>query len=127
LVLVVFIPIHTSFVDFPITFQTKEAQTTANFMIEKYNWNLTSTVISDVGAKWYISTQIQGYTEIDTAYSSRFLTSNITTYDCIIYSLGLAMSLQRRNVSLEETSQHILDGFNVIYNSGFSYTAEKSR
>lgn len=128
LVLVVFIPIHTSFIeDFPITFQTKEAQTTANFLIEKYNWNLTSVVISDVGAKWYISTQIQGYTEIDTASSSRFPTSNITAYDCIIYSLELAMSLQRSNVSLEETSQHILDGFNVIYNSGFSYIAEKSR
>jgi hypothetical protein len=127
LVLVVFIPIHTSLGWSYISFQTREAQTTANFMIEKYNWNLTSIVISDGGAKWYISTQIQGYTEIDTASSSRFLTSNITTYDCIIYSVGLAKTLQWSNVSVEETSQRILDGFNVIYNSGSSYIAEKSR
>jgi hypothetical protein len=126
LVLVVFVPIHTSFGGSSITFQTKEAQTTANFMIEEYNWNLTSIVISDVGAKWYISPQIQGYTEIDTVYSSRFLTSNITAYDCIIYSVGLAKTLQMNNVSAED-SQQILDRFNVIYNSGSSYVAEKSR
>jgi hypothetical protein len=127
LVLVVFIPIHTSFSNSPITFQTQEAQTTANFMIEKYDWNLNSTVISDVGTKWYISPQIQGYSEIDTAYSSVFLTSNVTTYDCIVYSVGLAIDLQGSNVSIGETSQQILDGFNVIYNSGLSYIAEKSR
>jgi hypothetical protein len=127
LVLVVFIPIHNSFGNSLITFQTIEAQATANFMIEKYNWNLASIVISDVGAKWYISPQIQGYTEIDTAFSSRFLVSNITTYDCIIYSVGLAKTLQTNNVSVEETSQQIQDGFNVIYNSGFSYIAEKTR
>jgi hypothetical protein len=127
LVLVVFVPIHTSFGGSSITFQTKEAQTTANFMIEEYNWNLTSIVISDVGAKWYISPQVQGYTGIDTVYSSRFLTSNITTYDCIIYSVGLAMSLHMHNISVEETSQRILDGFNLIYSSGLSHVAEKSR
>jgi hypothetical protein len=127
LVLFVFVPIHTSFGGSSITFQTKEAQTTANFMIEEYNWNLTSIVISDVGAKWYISPQIQGYTEIDTVYESRFLRSNITTYDCIVYSVGLAMNLQMNNVSVKETSQQILDGFNVIYSSGSSYIAEKSR
>jgi hypothetical protein len=126
LVLVVFIPIHSSFGNLILTFQTKEAQTTANFMIEKYNWNLYSIVISDVGAKWYISPQIQGYAEIDTVSSSGSTTLNLTTYDCIVYSVGLAISLKMNNVSIEETSQQILDGFNVIYNSGFSYTAEKS-
>jgi hypothetical protein len=127
LVLVVFIPLHTSFDNSQTTFQTQEAQTTANFMIEKYNWNLTSIVISDVGAKWYISPQVQGYVEIDTADSSRFLTSNITTYDCIIYSVGLAISFQNNNASVEEMSQRILDGFNVVYSSGSAYIAEKSR
>ena len=129
LVLVVFIPIHTSFANSPnqLMFQTKESYTTANFMIEKYPWNLPSIVISDFVVHGYISgarsPQIQGYTEIDNAGSSRFLTSNITTYDCIVYSVGLGISLQRSNVSM----QVILDGFNVIYNSGLSYIAEKSR
>jgi hypothetical protein len=124
---VVSIPIHTSFGGSSITFQTKEAQTTANFIIEKYPWNLASIVISDLGAKWYISPQIQGHTEIDDAFSARFPISNITSYDCIIYSVGLEKTLQWSNVSVKETSQRILDGFSVIYNSGLSYIAEKSR
>jgi hypothetical protein len=125
--LVVFIPIHTSFGGSSITFQTEEAQTTANFMIEKYPWNLTSIVISDVGAEWYIAPQVQGYTEIDSPFSGRFLTSNITAYDCIVYSVGLERTLQGNNVSVEETSKQILDRFSVIYSSGLSYVAEKSR
>jgi hypothetical protein len=127
LFLVVFVSIHTSFGGSSITFQTKEAQTTANFMIEKYPWNLASRVISDLGANWYISPQIQGHTEIDDAFSERFQTSNITSYDCIIYSVGLERTLQWSNVSVEETSPRILDRFSVIYNSGLSYVAEKSR
>jgi len=127
LVIFVFIPIHNSFGNSPITFQTKEAQATANFMIEKYPWNLASTIISDVGAESYIAPQIQGHTEIDSPFSARFLTSNITAYDCIIYSVGLEKTLQWSNVSVEETSQQILDGYSVIYNSGLSYLAEKSR
>jgi len=127
LMLFAFIPLHLSFYNSRIFFQTKEAYTTANFIIEKYPWNLASIVLSDASAASYISPQIQGHTEIDTAFSARFLTSNITTYDCIIYSVGLEKTLQSSNVSLEETSQRILDGFNVIYNSGLSYIAEKSR
>jgi hypothetical protein len=127
LMLFVFIPLHASLQNSQIMFQTKEAYTTANFIIEKYPWNLASLVLSDASAALYISPQIQGQTEIDTPSSTRFLTSNITTYDCIIYSVDLEKTLQSSNVSLEETSQQILDGFNVIYNSGFSYIAEKSR
>jgi hypothetical protein len=129
LVLVVSISIHTSFVSFPITFQTREAQTTANFLIDKYNWNssaFTGTVISDLGARWYIDAQIQEYTELYTVESSGFLTSNTTNFDCIIYSVGLAMSLKMNNVSVEEMSHHILNRYNVVYNSGLSYIAEKS-
>jgi hypothetical protein len=126
-VLFVFIPIHSSFGSFLITFQTRETQTTANFMIEQYNWTLNSIVIADVGTKWYITPQIQGNTEIIDDYSSRFVPSKITTHDCIIYSVGLAKTLQLNNVSIEETSQMILDRFNVIYNSGSSYIATKSR
>jgi len=127
LMLFAFIPLHASFQNSLIMFQTKEEHITANFIIEKYPWNLANTVISDVGEAWYIYPQFQGNTEIDTAYSARFSASNITTYDCIIYSVGLEKTLQSSNVSIEETSQRILDGFNVIYNSGLSYVAEKNR
>jgi hypothetical protein len=127
LILFVFIPIHVSFTSYPITFQTKEDLATANFMIEKYDWNSYGKVISDNGAHWYIIPQVQGNTEFDTNLSPRYALSNITTYDCIIYSVGLAKSLQMSDISVGETSQQILERFNVVFDSGFSYIAEKSR
>jgi len=127
LILFAFIPLHSSFTDFPIMFQTKEAYTTANFMIEKYDWNKNSLILSDVGMKWYIYPQINGNSIIDDGYSSPFQGSNVEAYDSIIYSVGLEKNLQISNVSLEETSPRILDRFNIIYNSGSSYIAEKSK
>jgi len=127
LIFVVFVPIHSSFNSFSTGFQTKEDLVTANFMIEKYDWNSKSIVIADSGTRWYILPQIQGNTEIDIDLASRYGLSYITNYDCIIYSVGLAHSLQISNISIEATSQQIMDKFDLVYNSGFSYIATKSR
>ena len=56
-----------------------------------------------------------------------FALSNITMYDSIVYSVGLAESLNMSNISVEATSQQIMDRFDVVYNSGFSYVATESR
>jgi hypothetical protein len=128
LALFVFVPIHSSFATYPINYQTKEDLATTNFIIEKYDWISTSIVIADSGTRWYILTQIQGNTEIDAGIAPRFSLSNITNYDCIIYSVGLAHSIPaRNNNSIEETSQQIMDKFDLVYNSGFSYIATKTR
>ena len=126
LIFVVFIPMHLSFYSFPITSQTKEDMTTADFTISKYNWTLTSMVISDDFTKWYISPQIQGNTQVDSDLEPTIRLSNITDYDCIIYSVGLAHTFQVSNIPLEESSQKIMDNFNVVYNSGLSYVAMKT-
>jgi hypothetical protein len=125
--LVAFIPLHASFMDSPIMFQTKEAHTTADFMIEKHDWNTYSAIFSHVSEKWYIFPQIEGNFIMDSDFSSRFQSLNIETYDSIIYSVGVAKSLQKNNFSEENISRQILDRFNVIYNSGFSFIAEKRR
>ena len=127
IILFVFVPIHRSFGNFPITFQTKEELATANFMIEKYHPNLHSIAISDSGMKWYLSPIIQENIEIDTDLAPRFGLSDLAAYECIIYSVGFAQNLQVNNISIEETSRGILDGFNVVYNSGFSYIAVKGK
>ena len=127
LIFVVFVPIHSSITSFPITFQTKDDLATANFMIEKYNWNSNSIVITDLGARWYMLPQIQGTPEIDTDIASRFGLSKITAYDSIVYSVGMAQSLNMSHISIEQTSSQILDRFDVVYNSGSSYIAVKSR
>jgi hypothetical protein len=127
LILVVFVPIHSSITSFPITFQTKDDLATANFMIEKYNWNSNTIVITDLSARWYMLPQIQGTPEIDTDIASRFGLSKITAYDCIVYSVGMAQSLNMSHISIEQTSSQILERFDVVYNSGSSYIAVKSR
>jgi hypothetical protein len=125
LIFVVFVPIHSSITSFPITFQTKEDLATANFMIEKYDWNIPSIVIADSGTRWYMLPQIPGNPQIDTDLAPRFGLSNIIMYNSILYSVGLAESLSKSNISVEETSNQIFDRFDIVYNSGFSYIAVK--
>lgn len=127
LLLFVAIPIHTSFTSYPITFQTKDNLTTSNFMIEKYNWTPFSTVIADSGMRWYMLPQIQGKAEIDTNLQPRFSLTNITNYDSIIYSIGLGNTLQSNGISLENNSQSIMHSYSLVYNSGQSYIAIKSK
>ena len=123
--LVAFFPLHVSFVDSPINFQTKEAQTTADFMIEKYDWNRASVILSHVSDHWYILPQVEGNFIFYDDFSSGFQSRSIETYDTIIYSVGLAKSLERNKFSEGNISRQILDRFNVIYDSGLSYIAEK--
>ena len=125
-VLVVFVPMQSSFSGFPITFQTKETFATTNFMIEKYNWNSYSYVIADSGTRWFILPQIQGNTQIDTDLAPRFGLANITMYNSIIYSVGVAEALNASNISAESTSQQIISKFDIVYNSGYSYAAIKN-
>jgi hypothetical protein len=125
LVLVVFIPIHTSFGWSYILFQTKEAQTRANFMIEKYDWNRYSVILSHVSDQSYIVPQVEGNFIFYSDFSPHFQSQSIETYDTIIYSVGLAKSFETNKFSEENISKQILDRFNVIYDSGISYIAEK--
>jgi hypothetical protein len=125
LVLVVFIPIHTSFGWSYIAFQTNEAQTRANFMIEKYDWNRYSIILSHVSDQSYIAPQVEGNFIFYSDFSPHFQSQSIETYDTIIYSVGLAKSFETNKFSEENISRQILDRFNVIYDSGISYIAEK--
>jgi hypothetical protein len=127
LILFVAVPLHSSFTSFPIKFQTKDELTTSNFMIDKYDWNSKSTIIADNGASWFISTQIQGNNQVDSDLASHLGLAHITNYDCIIYSVGLANTLQSSGISIENNSQEILQKFSVVYNSGSSYIATKGR
>jgi hypothetical protein len=126
LVLVVFIPVHSTFKSFPLMFQTNEDITTADAMLNNYNWTTESLVITDNGAKWYILPQLAHYIEIDTGITSRLTLENITNYDCIVYSVGLEESLQTSGNSVQ-TSEQIRQDMNVVYDSGRSYIAMKSR
>lgn len=126
LILVVFIPIHSQYVGYPITYQTNENVAQANFLLRDINWSSNFLAISDNSLKWYISPQVQ-VSKIDSNYNARFNLQNITLYSCIVYSIGLERSLQEIGISLKDASSGLLDQYDVIYNSGSSYIALKSR
>jgi hypothetical protein len=127
LIFVVFVSIHQSLTSEIVAFQTKEDLVTSNFMLEKYDWNSNSVVLVSSPASFYISPQIQGNTEIDTDITPRFGLLNITLYDSILYSVDLGNRLNMSNISVEATSQRLLERFDVVYNSGNFYIATKSR
>ncbi len=82
-------------------------------------------LIADAAMSYYISTQIQGKTQVDADNEARFGLANITDYDSIIYSVGLESSLQGKGISIENNSQ--LPKFDIVYNSGPSYIAVKAK
>lgn len=119
LVFVAFIPLHNSFTNYPVSFQTKEEQATSEFLIEKYDWAPPGEILMDTSTGGYVSPQVTGMTEI-VDYSSPTFTSNIQHYNCIVYSVGLSATLRGENISLSK----ILDKFSLIYDSGSSYIAQ---
>ena len=118
--------IHGTFYDRYIQFQTKEAYTTANFMIERYNWTHTSTILSHIAVRSYILAKVAKNAILETDVSPRFLEMNVETYDCIVHSVGLEKSLLGHNFSTQEISHQIENRFNVIYSSGLSYIASRA-
>jgi hypothetical protein len=127
LILFVAVPIHTSFTSYPITYQTKNDLTTSNFAIQKFNWNSRSIVIGDLGMAIYMLTQVPGNSQIDTGVASTLGLENIAHYDCVIYSVGLGNSIQKSGLSIDNTSQSILQKYSVVYNSGSDYIATKNK
>ena len=123
LILFLFVPVHASFYDSPINFQTKEQYVVGNFMIEEYNWSSNDFIFSDNGIKWYIYPQIDGNTIIKPGG----LPVSTADFDCVIYSVGLAKTINYSNVSEAATLEFLHNEFNIIYNSGKSIVAKEFR
>ena len=129
--LFIFIPLHVSFSNGAgAFFQTKEAYTTANFMIEKYNWSLNTAMLSYSVTAAYVDPQVAGHvliynvaSQLPNEVSQFFRSPKIGTYDCIIYDIDFEKILLSFGISPEEASQKIQSKFNVVYDSGSSYIA----
>ena len=117
LIFVVFVPIHSLISSYSITFQTKEDLVTSNFMIEKYDWNSKSIVIADLPCELlYFSIKFKETLKSILISHHVVGLSNIVMYDSIVYSVDLASRLNMSNISVELTSQRIMDRFDVVYN-----------
>lgn len=121
LVLFISVPLHTSFNSFPITYQTKEAQATQNFLIDRYDWTSRSSIFSDNGAKWYVSPQIPSYFSIDLIDDMRLYNLTMVDYDCVVYSIDVKKGLELTNDSSLMSTVEIMGELDALYSSGSSF------
>jgi hypothetical protein len=124
LVLFISIPIHTSFIDSEIMFQTEEALHAENFVIDKYDWTTASFMLAHYRVLTYLQTRQP--TSIvsfeDDVYSPDF--PRLSEYDTIVYTVGLGKNLLKYNYTFETTIHE--ERFNLVYSNGFSSVGIKS-
>ena len=122
LLLFVFIPIHSSFNDSQIFFQTEEAYRTENFMIDHYNWTNSGRILAHIRVINYLQAKQPSAAHYESDFSVLF--PRIKDYDSIVYTVGLGKNLLRYNYTTERILRE--EKLNVLYNNGFSYIATKS-
>jgi hypothetical protein len=128
LIFTVSIPLHTTLVSRTTLFQTEEELSTANFMLEHYNWNNNSTILSHSGTRWYLHPQINvNNSALYDESSNQFNFSNLKSFDTIIYSIHLGISFAELGYTPENVSEPIVKSDNIIYDSGYSFIAEKPK
>jgi hypothetical protein len=122
LILFPFIPLHGSFYDSQIMFQTKEAYYAENFMIEQYNWANPGLILAHYRVITYLQTKQPSLASFeDDAYSPLF--PRLKEYDTIVYTVGLGKNLLRHNYTTERILHEEM--LNTIYNNGLSYIATR--
>jgi len=122
LLLFAFMPLHSSFFDSQIMFQTKEAYYAENFMVDRYNWTRPSLVLSHFRVETYLQTRQPNNANFENDFSITF--PRFEDYDAIVYTIGLGKNLLLYNY----TAGSILNYSNVnnIYDNGFSFIGVKS-
>jgi hypothetical protein len=73
---------------------------------------------------WYLFPQIEGNVKL-VSDASHDLNQSLEQYSDIFYSVGLAKTLVRLNVSEEETLQIFKEDFKIVYTTGFSLLVER--
>lgn len=121
-----FVPLNNLIInDSLVVFQTNEEYTTANFMIEKYDWNVPTSIFSHTTTSYYLAGATNSNVSFTPDTSVGFQYSNVPNYNFIIYSVSLGKYLQASNESAGQVSQLIVNSSDVLYNSGLSFIAEK--
>lgn len=123
MILSAFIPLHNSFYDAEIMFQTREAYVSANFMINHYNWVSPSSVLSHFRFMHYLQVRTTGNVSFGHDLRPDFPDS-VRNYDCIVYTVGLGKSFLLNNYSVTELLGE--SEYNRVFDSGFSYVATRT-
>jgi hypothetical protein len=125
--LVAFIPIHITFSNTALLFQTNKESAVAHFMIDKYLWDTNGLILLDSSTLWYIAPQISGSNTLNLFDASMSGSENPTigVYNSVVYTIRLDQELQQSNISIGSVSQMVSENYSIIYNSGTCYVADK--
>jgi hypothetical protein len=118
LILFLSIPLHLSFYDTDVLFQTKEAYEAENFMLDHYNGTNSNYILANYRVRTYLGPKITGRAYID----YHFL--KFKEADIIVYTVGLGRSLLKANYTLERILYD--ERLNLIYSNSFSSIAIRS-
>ena len=93
MILFTFVLIHRSFYAEEVQFQTKEEYVCANFVVGKYDWENSSSLLSHFRVMRYLQVRSSGKAIAFKGdnFPSDFVL-NVTDYDCVVYTVGLARS-----------------------------------
>jgi hypothetical protein len=127
LVLMIFsvsIPLHTTLGNPPVLFQTNEELHTADFLIVNHDWDHFSSVFAETGTRWYIFPLVNmTETQLDDQVSQGFSFSNISYYGTVLYDVRL----EQTNPELIANHSLVnLSNYNIIYDSDYSFIAQKA-
>jgi hypothetical protein len=126
LILFVFVPVHSSFYDSYVFFQTKEAYRAEHFMIDRYNWTKSSLILAHSPVAVYLVSYLEAKqpSAVDFERDDSSLFPRLKEYDCVLYTVGLGKRLLWYNYTMERILYE--EELNVVYNNGFSYMIIKS-
>lgn len=123
LILFAFIPLHRSFQDAQIMFQTEEEYVSANFMLDHYNWDKSTSVLSHFRLMHYLEMRSAGNVSFGHDLDESF-PDKVSGYDSIVYTVGLGKSFMRHNSSMSERFSET--AYNRVFDSSFTYIAIKN-
>jgi hypothetical protein len=112
-----FIPLHESFREDQIHFQTKENYYSSNFLIQNYNWKEPSNLLAHFRHIRYLQTKTASsvWFDDDTVNRANF-DRGINSTDFVFYSPGLGKSMLTHDYDIEV----LYRDYNIVYNSATS-------
>lgn len=109
-----FVPLHGSFSNEDIQFQTIEAYDAANMLLDNYDLSKDGNVLADYRVVTYFESRMGGDEQ------TNFIYDPLMTHkaDVLFYTIGLGNKMIEKNTSLQQIYDE--ERLNVVFNNGYS-------
>jgi hypothetical protein len=125
IVLFPLLPLHRSFYDVQIAFQSREEHSSSNFVITHYNWTKQfPSMFSHVRTRRYLAAMSAIDIRFGDDYRTNFV-ANVTRFDCVFATIGL----KKRFLLYNFSESVLLDSceYNKMFDSDFSYVTIRTK